>query len=81
VVRYGWDTEPLPEPDSDDDDVQDIEKRDLYAEYDIDPETANEKEARGGNEILEDKGAEDVNLSVLRWEIKLLTCHRSSQWP
>lgn len=79
--RYGWDTEPPPQPDSDDDDGRDAEKRDLYAEYDIDSETANEKEARGGNEILEDEGAEDVILSVLHQEIRLLTCHRSIQWP
>jgi hypothetical protein len=71
--RSGWDTESLPQPDS--------EKRDLYAEYDIDPETANEREARGGNEILEDEVAEDVNLSVFHRKVKLLTRHRSLQWP
>jgi hypothetical protein len=79
--RSGWNTESLPQPDSDDEYGQDVEKRDLYAEYDIDPETANEKETRRGNEILEDEGAEDVNLSVLHPVIKLLTCHRSLQWP
>ena len=79
--RSGWDTGPPPQPDSDDEDGRDVEKRDPYAEYDIDPETANEKESRGGNEILEDQGTEDVILPVLHWEIKLLTCHRSLQWP
>jgi hypothetical protein len=78
--RSGWDTEPPPQPDSDDEDGRDVEKRDLYAEYDIDPETANEIEARGGNKILDAEGAEDVILSVLHWGIKLLTCHRSLQW-
>jgi len=78
--RSGWDTESPPQSDSDDGDGLDVEKRDLYTEYDIDPETANEKGARGGNEILEDEGAEDVIPSVLYREIKLLTCHRSLQW-
>lgn len=79
--RSGWDTEPLPQPDSDDEDGQGLEKRDLYAEYDIDLETANEKEARGGNDILVDEGVEDVNLSVSHHEVKLLMRHRSSRWP
>jgi Swi5-dependent recombination DNA repair protein 1 len=79
-VRSGWDAEPLPQLDSDGEEGKDPEKRDLYAEYDIDTETANEKEARGGNEIFEDEGAEDVNLSVLYQKVKLLTCHRNLQW-
>jgi Swi5-dependent recombination DNA repair protein 1 len=37
------------------------EKRDLYAEYDIDPETEIEKDARGGNDPGADDGPEDVN--------------------
>jgi hypothetical protein len=44
-----------------------VEKRDIYAEYDIDQETANEKEARGDNEVFESEGARDVTLSVLHW--------------
>jgi len=56
-----WDAEPQQQPDSDDEDADvDVEKRDLYAEYDIDLETANEKHARGGDSPREDEGAENV---------------------
>ena len=79
--QKGWDAEPQQEPDSDEgeDDWKCAEKRDLYAEYDVDAETANEKDAREGNFPLEDEGAEDVNLSHRNPRIEFLICHRNSQ--
>lgn len=79
--QKGWDAEPQQEPDSDSEcgDGKNVEKRDLYAGYDVDAETANEKEARGGNSPLEDEGAEDVNLSHHNPRIEFLICHRNSQ--
>jgi hypothetical protein len=77
--QNGWDAEPQQELDSEDEDGKYVEKRDLYAEYDVDAETANEKEARGGNSPLEDEGAEDVNLSHRNPRIEFLICHRNSQ--
>jgi hypothetical protein len=72
--QNGWDTEPQPQqPDSDDEDAQDVEKRDLYAEYGIDPETANEKEARGGSSPIEDEGSEDVR-TCCKVNTQRLTC-------
>jgi hypothetical protein len=67
--QSGWDNTEPPQSDSDDENRQDVEKRDVYAEYDIDPETAHEKEARGGNEVFEDEGAGDVTLSILHRSI------------
>lgn len=76
-----WGAEPQQEPDSDSEDGggKYAEKRDLCAEYDVDVETANEKEARGGNSPLDDVGAEDVNLSHRNPRIEFLICHRNSQ--
>jgi Swi5-dependent recombination DNA repair protein 1 len=61
--QNGWDAEPQKQLDSDDEDGPDAEKRDFYAEYSIDPETANEKEARGTSPPVEDDGTEDVRSS------------------
>jgi len=56
--------EPLTNNDSDDEDGkgQDVEKRDVYAEYDIEPETENEKSQRvkGVGDTGELPGQEDV---------------------
>lgn len=53
----GYDEEPQhhTQPVSGDEDLPEVEERDLYAEYG-EPETENEKEARGGNEADEDEG-------------------------
>jgi len=58
--QRGFDEEP-PKQDSDDevDQAHDGEKRDLYAEYDVDVETANEKEQCRGEDNGEDEGQED----------------------
>jgi hypothetical protein len=79
--QKGWDAEPQQEPDLEDEngDGKYVEKRDLYAEYDVVAETANEKEARGGNSSLEDEGAEDVNLPHRNPRTEFLICHRNSQ--
>jgi hypothetical protein len=66
--QSGWDTDP-PQSFSDDEDGPDAEKRDLYVEYDIDPETTHEREAREGNEVVEGEGAGDVPLSILHYLI------------
>jgi len=58
--QSGWDEVPTNnDSDDNDDEAWDGEKRDLYAEYDIDPETENEKEQRGGGDTGEDPGQED----------------------
>jgi len=63
--QKGWDAEPQQELELNDeaDGSQYVEKGDLYAEYYIDSEMANEKDARGGNSPLGNEGAEDVRLS------------------
>jgi Swi5-dependent recombination DNA repair protein 1 len=53
--------EPPPQVDSDEQ-AGDVEKRDLYAEYGVEPETENEREARGGNDVADDD-PEDVSAS------------------
>lgn len=45
--------------DSQDEESNGVEKRDLYAEYDVDPETENEKAQRA--DTGEDPGQEDVS--------------------
>ncbi|KAJ8066598.1 hypothetical protein OCU04_005645 [Sclerotinia nivalis] len=52
--------------DDDDEDGKDKEKRDVYAEYSIDPETENEKAQRapGLGDTGENPGEEDVSLFV-----------------
>ena len=72
--QNSWDQEGQTTNDSDDDDGEkkDVEKRDLYAEYDIEPETENEKSqrARGVGDTGELPGQEDVyypySRSILR---------------
>ena len=55
--------------DEEDPEGKDGEKRDLYAEYDFDPETENEKSQRpkGAGDNGELSGQEDVCLQVSRW--------------
>lgn len=50
--------------DDEDDKSKDVEKRDVYAEYSIDPETENEKAQRepGLGDTGENPGEEDVSL-------------------
>lgn len=57
----GWDQEPQPvnNESDDDDELKNTEKRDLYAEYGIDPETENEKAQRNGGDMGEEPGQED----------------------
>lgn len=49
-----------------DGDRPDVEKRDLYAEYDINPETENEKSQRDTKDTGEEPGQEDVSVSLFR---------------
>ena len=63
--QNSWAEEELPtNNDSDDEDGEgkDVEKRDVYAEYDIEPETENEKSQRvkGVGDTGELPGQEDV---------------------
>jgi Swi5-dependent recombination DNA repair protein 1 len=62
--QNSWDQEEQTNNDSNDEDGegQDLEKRDLYAEYDIEPETENEKSqrAKGAGDTGELPGQEDV---------------------
>lgn len=41
------------DPESEDHPAPDEVSRDIYAEYGVDPETENEKEARGGNDACD----------------------------
>ena len=63
--QNSWDQEEQTNKDSDDDEegaAKDVEKRDRYAEYDIEPETENEKSqrAKGVGDTGELPGQEDV---------------------
>jgi Swi5-dependent recombination DNA repair protein 1 len=62
--QNSWNQEEQTNNDSEDDDGEgkDVEKRDLYAEYDIEPETENEKSQRrkGVGDTGELPGQEDV---------------------
>jgi Swi5-dependent recombination DNA repair protein 1 len=63
-LHNSWDQEEQTNNDSDDNDAEgkDVEKRDLYAEYDFEPETENEKSqrAKGVGDTGELPGQEDV---------------------
>lgn len=67
-----WDQEEENNNNNDDDDDEenvekkDVEKRDLYAEYGIDPETENEKSqrAKGVGDTGEMPGQEDVSVAL-----------------
>lgn len=65
--QNSWDTEEQNNNndyrDDDDEEKKDVEKRDLYAEYDVDPETENEKSQRekGVGDTGELPGQEDVS--------------------
>lgn len=63
----GWDQEEQTNnhgSDEEDGEAGNVEKRDIYAEYDIDEETENEKSqrARGAGDTGELPGQEDVSL-------------------
>ena len=61
--RNAWDQEEQTNNnDSDDEENKDVEKRDIYAEYGIEPETENEKSQRekGVGDTGELPGQEDV---------------------
>jgi hypothetical protein len=66
-----WNQEEPSNNDSDDEDEdaerKDVEKRDLYAEYDVDPETENEKSQRARivGDTGEEPGQEDVSSLAL----------------
>jgi hypothetical protein len=67
--QNSWDTEEQNNNNDDDDDDEakkDVEKRDLYAEYDVDPETENEKSQRekGVGDTGELPGQEDVCFNI-----------------
>lgn len=66
--QNGWDQEEQTNGDRDEADVEGNvpEDRDLYAEYDIDEETENEKSQRikGIGDIGEIPGQEDVRITV-----------------
>ena len=67
--QNSWDQEEQTKNDDDDDDEEgkkDVEKRDLYAEYGIDPETENEKSQRekGVGDTGELPGQEDVRIAL-----------------
>ena len=85
----GWDDQHEQVNNNDDDDDEeddvekiDVEKRDLYAEYDVDPETENEKSQRqkGVGDTGELPGQEDVCLHT-SFPALNLTCSRSLRWP
>jgi len=68
--QSGWDQEEMNQNNNDDNDddnddgeKRDVEKRDVYAEYGIDPETENEKSqrAKGVGDTGELPGEEDVS--------------------
>ena len=65
-----WDSEEQNNNDNDEDDEEkkDVEKRDLYAEYGVDPETENEKSQRekGVGDTGELPGQEDVSSGCRR---------------
>jgi Swi5-dependent recombination DNA repair protein 1 len=64
--QNSWDNDPQePNADDDDDEVA-AEKRDLYAEYDVEEETENEKSQRvkGLGDTGEMPGQEDVSISI-----------------
>ena len=76
--RAGFDApEPVQDDENDDEEDEygnkpDVEKRDLYAEYDIDLETENEKSQRGVKDMGEEAGQEDVSAgSLLRVDFDL----------
>ena len=67
--QNSWDQEELDaNNDSGNEEGKDVEKRDIYAEYSIDPETENEKSQRenGIGDTGEEPGQEDVSTSL--WE-------------
>lgn len=85
--RAGFDApEPVQENDEDDDNDDEnaskpeVDKRDLYAEYDIDPETENEKSQRGVKDTGEEPGQEDVSADLLVVGLTLIY-DSNSRWP
>ena len=79
--RAGFDAPESVAKNSDDDENKpDMEKRDLYAEYDIDPETENEKSQRGVKDMGDEPGQEDVSDGLSRFEIIFIDRDRNSRW-
>lgn len=79
----GWDQVEQTKDDSDDENAdKDVEKRDLYAEYDIDPETENEKSQRpkGLGDTGERPGEEDVGSFYFKARNHRANRYRNSQW-
>ena len=78
--QNGWDQEDQNQNQNNDDDDDDdgeknnTEKRDVYAEYGIDPETENEKSqrAKGVGDTGEMPGEEDVSRFSLSLSLSLL---------
>lgn len=68
--------------DDDDEGRKDVEKRDIYAEYGIDPETENEKSqrAKGIGDTGELPGQEDASICLRFRRIYLYLYHRSLHW-
>jgi Swi5-dependent recombination DNA repair protein 1 len=85
--QNSWDQEEQTNNQDDDDEEiegKDVEKRDLYADYDIDPETENEKSqrAKGLGDTGELPGQEDVSVILYKGGlIVLLINPRSLPWP
>lgn len=76
--RNSWDQEEQTNNnDSDDEENKDVEKRDVYAEYGIDPETENEKSQRekGVGDTGELPGQEDVSTPATGNVGSILTTH------
>jgi Swi5-dependent recombination DNA repair protein 1 len=54
-----------------------VEKRDLYAEYDVEPETENERQARRGNIMDEFEGQDDVSCFTVGLSYRRLVHEKS----
>jgi Swi5-dependent recombination DNA repair protein 1 len=80
--QNSWDVEEQNKNDDDDEEKKGIEKRDLYAEYSVDPETENEKSQRekGVGDTGELPGQEDVCLTHLLRCRTLLMHARNLRW-
>ncbi|PVH74343.1 hypothetical protein DL98DRAFT_658825 [Cadophora sp. DSE1049] len=84
--RNSWDQEEQNNNDSDDEENKDVEKRDIYAEYGIDPETENEKSQRekGVGDTGELPGQEDeftmaMMLRTLNVDLDIIGYDREQQ--
>ena len=64
-MRGEWDKEGMEQPGNEEGEGAE-EKRDLYAEYDVDPETENERAQKGEADTGEIPGQEDVSAILQR---------------